>query len=187
MTSQNTDQERAEFEAWSQANDKYHVSGYNPHNDLWEAWQAARSAPAAPEPHGWKLVPIEPTEAQLWCLYGRFVGQLTTEAKLYSDMLAAAPQPQGWKLVPVNLLERIQESLGSFVSDQGWSQSDMDTADALDGVLARDLVEDTDPDDEAFDDFAEDVDESECHNCSGTGEGMYDSQSCVVCLGKGFL
>ena len=31
------------------------------------------------------------------------------------------------------------------------------------------------------------VDESECHNCSGTGEGMYDSQSCVVCLGKGFL
>lgn len=141
---QNTDQERAEFEAWSQANNKFHVSGYNPHNDLWEAWQAARSATAAPE-------------------------------------------PQGWKLVPVNLLERIQESLGSFVSDQGWSQSDIDTADALDGLLARDLIEDTDLDDEAFDDFAEDVDESECHNCSGTGEGMYDSQSCVVCLGKGFL
>ena len=139
-----TDQEHAEFEAWSQANNKYHVSGYNPHNDLWEAWQAARSATAAPE-------------------------------------------PQGWKLVPVNLLERIQESLGSFVSDQGWSQSDIDTADALDGLLARDLIEDTDLDDEAFDDFAEDVDESECHNCSGTGEGMYDSQSCVVCLGKGFL
>ena len=38
--------------------------------------------------------------------------------------------------VPVELLERIQESLGSFVSDQGWSQSDMDTADALDGLLA---------------------------------------------------
>ena len=99
----------------------------------------------------------------------------------------AAPEPQGWKLVPVNLLERIQESLGSFVSDQGWSQSDIDTADALDGLLAGDLIEDTDLDDEAFDDFAEDVDESECHNCSGTGEGMYDSQSCVVCLGKGFL
>ena len=139
-----TDQERAEFEAWSQANNKYHVSGYNPHNDLWEAWQAARSAPAMPE-------------------------------------------PQGWKLVPVNLLERIQESLGSFVSDQGWSQSDMDTADALDGLLARDLIEDTDPDDEAFDDFDEDVEDNECHNCSGTGEGMYDGQSCVVCLGKGFL
>ena len=48
----------------------------------------------------------------------------------------AAPVPQGWKPVPVELLERIQESLGSFVSDQGWSQSDMDTADALDGLLA---------------------------------------------------
>lgn len=44
--------------------------------------------------------------------------------------------PKGWKLVPVELLERIQESLGSFVSDQGWSQSDMDTADALGGLLA---------------------------------------------------
>ena len=49
------------------------------------------------------------------------------------------------------------------------------------------LVEDTDPDDEAFDDFAEDVEDNECISCSGTGEGMYDSQSCVVCLGKGFL
>lgn len=120
MTSQNTDQERAEFEAWSQANDKYHVSGYNPHNDLWEAWQAARSAPAAPEPHGWKLVPIEPTEAQLWCLYGRFVGQLTTEAKLYSDMLAAAPQPASQ--VPQNLLaelERIAEKYAWTFQDAG--------------------------------------------------------------------
>ena len=33
-------------------------------------------------------------------------------------------------------IERIQESLGSFLSDQGWSQSDMDTADALGGLLA---------------------------------------------------
>lgn len=48
----------------------------------------------------------------------------------------ASEVPEGWKLVPVELLERIQESLGSFVSDQGWSQSDMDTADALGGLLA---------------------------------------------------
>ena len=39
----------------------------------------------------------------------------------------------------------------------------------------------------AQDEDAEDVEDNECHNCSGTGEGMYDSQSCVVCLGKGFL
>ena len=44
--------------------------------------------------------------------------------------------PQGWKSVQIGLLERIQESLGSFISDQGWSQSDMDTADALGGLLA---------------------------------------------------
>lgn len=55
---------------------------------------------------------------------------------IVADRGPAAPVPQGWKLVPVELLERIQESLGSFVSDQGWSQSDMDTADALDGLLA---------------------------------------------------
>ena len=95
--------------------------------------------------------------------------------------------PQGWKLVQIELLERIQESLGSFISDQGWSQSDIDTAVALDGLLARDSIEDTDPDDASFDDFAEDVDDSECVSCSGTGEGMYDGQSCVVCRGKGFL
>ena len=47
-----------------------------------------------------------------------------------------AAVPQGWKLVQIELLERIQESLGSYLSDHGWSQSDMDAADALDGFLA---------------------------------------------------
>ena len=51
-------------------------------------------------------------------------------------LAAAQPAAQGWKLVQIELLERIQESLGSFLSDQGWSQSDMDTADALGGLLA---------------------------------------------------
>ena len=49
---------------------------------------------------------------------------------------ASQPAAQGWKLVQIELLERIQESLGSFISDQGWSQSDMDTADALGWLLA---------------------------------------------------
>ncbi len=43
---------------------------------------------------------------------------------------------QVWKPVQTELLERTQESLGSFISDQGWSQSDMDTTDALGGLLA---------------------------------------------------
>ena len=119
------------------------------------------------------------------------VGWMWWQAARSAPAAPAAPEPQGWKLVPVNLLERIQESLGSFVSDQGWSQSDMDTADALDGLLARDLVENTDPDDEAFVDFAEDEDEEEddseydCPHCGGTGEGQYDGQTCSVCRGKG--
>lgn len=111
-----TDAERAAFEAWRIAEIRKDIpkadvtDGHIRHVFMrwsenqnrylardaqigWDAWQAARRAPAA-------------------------------------------PVPQGWKLVPVELLERIQESLGSFVSDQGWSQSDMDTADALDGLLA---------------------------------------------------
>lgn len=57
-------------------------------------------------------------------------------AEAWNSRAPAAPVLLGWKPVPVELLERIQESLGSFVSDHGWSQSDMDTADALDGLLA---------------------------------------------------
>lgn len=44
--------------------------------------------------------------------------------------------PQGWKLVPVELLERATESLGSFVSDHGWGQADMDTFDDLSALAA---------------------------------------------------
>lgn len=35
--------ERAAFDDWSARADKYHVSGYNHHEDLWEAWQARAS------------------------------------------------------------------------------------------------------------------------------------------------
>ena len=45
---------------------------------------------------------------------------------------AAQPAvPEGMKLVPLAMLERAAESLGSFVSDHGWSQSDMDTFDEV--------------------------------------------------------
>ena len=48
----------------------------------------------------------------------------------------AAPVPQGWKLVPVELLDRATESLGSFVSDHGWGQADMDTFDDLSALAS---------------------------------------------------
>ena len=73
---------------------------------------------------------IEELEAQLSAIGAGGVEPLRKSA-------AAAPLvPQGWKPVQIELLERIQESLGSFLSDQGWSQSDMDAADALNGFLA---------------------------------------------------
>ena len=101
-----------------------------------------------------------------------------------------------------NLLELAARAAG-FADGwviQGWNPL-IDSGDALnlavklgltlvvesDMVFCRNQRSDKAFDDEAFDDFAEDVEDNECHNCSGTGEGMYDSQSCVVCLGKGFL
>lgn len=51
---------------------------------------------------------------------------------------AAAQQavPEGYRLVPVGLLNAAAESLGNFVSDHGWSQSDMDTFDAISAIAA---------------------------------------------------
>jgi hypothetical protein len=43
--------------------------------------------------------------------------------------------PDGYVLVPKNLLENAVDSLGSFVSNQGWSQEDLDTYDSLSAVL----------------------------------------------------
>lgn len=45
--------------------------------------------------------------------------------------------PDGWKLVPLELLQAASDSLGSFVSDHGWSQHDMDVMDSIDALLPR--------------------------------------------------
>lgn len=39
--------------------------------------------------------------------------------------------------VPRELLERISELLGSFCSDHGWAQADMDVMDSVDALLAQ--------------------------------------------------
>lgn len=44
--------------------------------------------------------------------------------------------PDGYVLVPRVLLERASASIGSFVSDQGWGQADMDAMDGIDAMLA---------------------------------------------------
>lgn len=88
--------------------------------------EAAHRAPAEPVPQWGKAGTCE------W--YDGYADHSDGGGPYKERVLYTAPQ--GWKPVPVELLERIQESLGSFVSDQGWAQSDMDTADALDGLLA---------------------------------------------------
>lgn len=48
---------------------------------------------------------------------------------------AAAVPPEGFVMVPVELAQRVQESLGEFLMDHGWSQRDMDTSDDFGAVL----------------------------------------------------
>lgn len=47
-----------------------------------------------------------------------------------------AAVPAGWVLVPVELLKRAESSLGSFCSDHGWGDADMQTMDDISGLLA---------------------------------------------------
>lgn len=44
--------------------------------------------------------------------------------------------PAGYVLVPVELLKRAESSLGSFCSDHGWGDADMQTMDDISGLLA---------------------------------------------------
>ena len=167
MTPQNIDRERELFEAfasddgeWLKAIERDARGNYLLLTTAvgWMWWRAARRAPVVPH------------------------------TKVKPDFYWDSEKQHH---VPTLLIEFEPVPAGEPCDSKGWTDRDnlaaMLAADALDGLLARDLNEDTDPDDEAFDDFAEDVEDNECHNCSGTGEGMYDSQSCVVCLGKGFL
>lgn len=57
---------------------------------MWQAWQAARSAPVVPQ--GWKLVPVEPTVNMQQAALKHVVRQHQTR-DIYAAMLAAAPQP----------------------------------------------------------------------------------------------
>ena len=93
-----TDQERAEFEKWWSSP---HIWGRGHKEAQWASWQAARRAPAAPVPQGWKLVPSESTEEMARAFRANdaphyFV--MTTMrcndfAERYRAAISAAPQP----------------------------------------------------------------------------------------------
>lgn len=50
---------------------------------------------------------------------------------------SATSIPEGQMLIERAFLEKVSDSLGSFVSDEGWSQSDMDVMDGLDARIFR--------------------------------------------------
>ena len=87
---QSTEQERAEFEKWWSSP---HIWGRGHKEAQWASWQAARRAPAAPVPQGWKLVPVEPTEEMLRSMAGQFFGTMPEAKAAFDEALAAAPQP----------------------------------------------------------------------------------------------
>ena len=58
--------------------------------------------------------------------------------------------PDGYVLVPVTELKQIESSLGSFCSDEGWSDSDMQTLDYVSAMLAAAPQPPQHPDDTAL-------------------------------------
>lgn len=59
---------------------------------------------------------------------------MTDYTDFVTTKLRAVP-PEGFVMVPVELAQRVQESLGEFLMDHGWSQRDMDTSDEFGAVL----------------------------------------------------
>lgn len=60
-------------------------------NAEWWRFDPLYLQPAPSVPEGYQLVPIEPTKAMMWALYGHWVGQLThLDYGYYKAMLAAA-------------------------------------------------------------------------------------------------
>ena len=104
-----TDAERAEFEAWALRQpwikdcQRYPGLPYGHYETqkAWITWQAARSAPAAPVPQGYKITE-EQHVAAVKVLH-RAAGVDGLPQRMLDAMLAAAPQPP--EAAPVQLPE----------------------------------------------------------------------------------
>jgi len=68
------------------------------------------------------------------CRWARIAEEQKQRADALEARLRAAPE--GFVLVPVELALRVEDSLGRFVSDEGWGSDDMGVADDLSGLLA---------------------------------------------------
>ena len=182
---QNTDQERELFEAFASDNGKWlKAIERDARGDYllltttvgWMWWRAARSAPAVSVPQ----------ETCVIC--GSDKPYTGTCGSNDPRALCKKPAPQPPEAVQLDEIKAAWNAQADEFNqwDELGEDEKVEWAAAYAVTKERAAISKA-TDDEAFDDFAEDVDDSECHNCSGTGEGMYDSQSCVVCLGKGFL
>lgn len=85
MTSQNSERER--FEAWLA---KFRELAPMRGPVLWEAWQAALSAPS-----GYVMVPVEPTPEMLAAMIAAmnvWIKDIGEDADIYAAVIAAAPK-----------------------------------------------------------------------------------------------
>lgn len=104
MTDTSERLESGDFEAW----ERIFLETNHRFPDRAEIWQAARRAPAAGAPEGWKLVPVEPTDemqdaagesvygysryqAEEWGKSEKFESSAYVGVEAYRAMLAAAP------------------------------------------------------------------------------------------------
>lgn len=134
----NTEAERAEFERtvadgmyggliglisdhWDSVKGEYKLFQ---HQVAWIAWQAARRAPSAPVPQGWKLVPVVATFEMLDAMHGvcsesgkPMQSKIDAADHKYASMLYAAPQPP--EAAPVELPEPsgvVVTTIGNYAS-----------------------------------------------------------------------
>jgi hypothetical protein len=64
------------------------------------------------------------------------MNQREEERGYAAGLEAGRKVPEGWRLVELSTLQRAADSLGSFCSDHGWSDSDMETLDAVLALIA---------------------------------------------------
>lgn len=138
------------FDAWYKQDCL--VGGVNARIAARAAWNArAALTTAAPQPcdiiADAVRVPLDSLHADAEWLCARLLDKSLTREEVVTAIrsridaakaaltTAAAVPPEGFVMVPVELANRVQESLGEFLMDHGWSQRDMDTSDDFGAVL----------------------------------------------------
>ncbi|MFA5633420.1 MAG: hypothetical protein WC997_18170, partial [Porticoccaceae bacterium] len=78
---------------------------------------------------GWSTYAVMPHEVPS-------TGEFLHVEPLYASPVAAQAQPVVNQQMTTDLLERVSDALGRFVSDEGWGHADMDLCDEFSAALA---------------------------------------------------